>query len=92
MNSGTRSIRGDVHMTDRNYGRSLPYTIPSWELGIVVGALTQNDIWNRLPRAVAVKINDARMRGVDLIVTKADLDSLPDSVWLAISHLLPGGR
>ena len=69
-------------MTGRDYSKlTLPYTIAAWKVGFAIQTIVQAGMWTRLPHGVAVKINDAYSNGRDLVVTKADLDSLPDDAW-----------
>lgn len=66
----------------RDYsGIELPYVIAAWKVGFAIQAIVQAGMWSNLPRSVALKINDAYSNGRDLVVTKADLDSLPDDAW-----------
>ncbi len=76
-------------MTDRTYDFALPLTVANYQLGFLIGMLVQNDLWYKLPTAVAIKINAASSGHSDLIVTKRDLDSLSDPVYDAISKLVP---
>lgn len=66
----------------RDYSQfDLPYVIADWKVGFAIQVIVQAGMWSRLPRAIALKINDAYSNGRDLTVTKADLDSLPDDAW-----------
>lgn len=69
-------------MIPRDYSKlSLPYTLPAWKVPYAVQMIVHAGMWGKLPYNVAVKINDATTHQHDLVVTKADLDSLPDDAW-----------
>ena len=66
----------------RDYSHlALPSTIVAWKVPIAIRMIVDADMWKKLPYGLAVKINDAATGRHDLVVTKADLDSLPDDAW-----------
>ena len=66
----------------RDYSKvPLPYTLPAWKVPFAIDQIVQADMWRRLSYDLAVKINAAANGHHDLIVTKADLDSLPNDAW-----------
>lgn len=66
----------------RDYSQiNLPYVIAAWKVGYAIQMIVQAGMWTKLPFEVATKINDAYSHGRDLVVTKTDLDSLPDDAW-----------
>jgi hypothetical protein len=66
----------------RDYSHlQLPYTLPAWKVSIAVRMIVDANMWKRLSYELATKINDAVTGRHDLVVTQADLDSLPDDAW-----------
>lgn len=66
----------------RDYSQlDLPYHIAAWKVGLAIQEILRAGMWSKLPRSIALKINDAYSNGRDLTVTKADLDSLPEDAW-----------
>lgn len=64
----------------RDYSKiALPYTISHWKEGFAINMI--RPYWNELPVALAKKINEAYTGSHDLVITKEDLDSLPDKLW-----------
>lgn len=76
-------------MADREYPFALPYTLESWALDLAVVELVRDHIWEALPGALQSKISEATVSKGTLVITKEDLDSIPDETWDAIKHLLP---
>lgn len=72
----------------RDYSQiQLPYTIPNWKLGFALGYI--RPYWDRLPAGFLHKFNDAyNTRGKDLVITKADLDTLSDEMWTVLQSKL----
>jgi hypothetical protein len=68
-------------MTQRDYKVDLPFTIPSWAIDSVVLMLVGNGLWYKLTPELADKINHAHDQRSDLVITREDLDALPDAVW-----------
>jgi hypothetical protein len=75
-------------MTDRKYDFDLPKTFPSWEVGMAPGMLQSKGIWVDLPVPFQWKIYNAAQNGESLTITKAELDSLSDTSWVAIKDAL----
>ena len=69
-------------MTARDYSQiNLPYVVAAWKVGFAIQMIVQAGMWEKLPEAIAIKINTAYRNGTDLVVTKADLENLPDDAW-----------
>jgi hypothetical protein len=70
--------------TPRDYsvlGVPLPYTIAAWKVPFAVQRIVAAGMWKRLSYDLAVKINNAATNRTDLVITKQDLDGLPDDAW-----------
>jgi hypothetical protein len=66
----------------RDYSQlPLPYTIASWKVPLAIRMIVDADMWRHLPYELATKINDAAVKRHELVVTRSDLDSLPDDAW-----------
>lgn len=74
----------------RHYPVSLPYALDAWKVGYLINMLLESGLWQKLPYDVAVKINAAYKTNSRLVITKADLDSLPEPVWISIAAHLTG--
>ena len=73
----------------RTYRIALPYTIPSWMVGLAIARINGANLWTSLSPDLADKVNDAAKNRTDLVVTRDDLDALSDETWAAIDAFLP---
>jgi hypothetical protein len=73
--------------TPRDYSHlQLPYTVANWQLGFALVEL--RPYWAQIPPKVEKEFDAAYKDGTDWVVTKADLDALPDALWdILKSHL-----
>ena len=64
----------------RDYSKlNLPITVANWELGAVLEEI--REYWNMIPHKIETEFVAAYSGGTDWVVTKADLDLLPDNLW-----------
>ena len=64
----------------RDYsGINLPITIANWELGAVLEEI--RPYWNVIPHKIETEFVAAYNAGTDWVITKNDLDLLPDNLW-----------
>ncbi len=73
----------------RTYRIALPYTIPSWMVGLAITRINGANLWTSLSQDLAAKVNDAAKNRTALILTRDDLDALSDKTWAAIDAMLP---
>jgi len=57
----------------------LPYHVSHWKQGYAINMI--RPCWDKLPYGLATKINDAYTGNHELVITKEDLDTLPDELW-----------
>jgi hypothetical protein len=71
----------------RDYsGIKLPYHVEHWKQGYAINMI--RPYWDKLPYAFATKINEAYTGDHDLVITKADLDTITDELWNVLkAHL-----
>ncbi|MGE0037190.1 MAG: hypothetical protein AB7S93_16255 [Xanthobacteraceae bacterium] len=70
----------------RIYSFDLPVHIPFFAIGAVKRKFKQIGVWDDMPARIKQKTTAAGWGG--LTITKKDLDSLPDDVWLTIARAL----
>ena len=76
-------------MTKRTYLFTLPVTIPGFQDSVAISDLQSAGLWDQIPADLQTKLQDGSgwfSSGVN--VTQADLDELPDPVWLWIANKL----
>jgi len=73
----------------RKYPVDLPFTVPAWAVGSLVNVLIANDAWQYLTPRLGNRINEAVKAYGDLILTREELDELPDRNWAAIEQVIP---
>jgi hypothetical protein len=70
----------------RIYSFDLPVHIPFLAIGLVKKKFKQIGVWDSMPAHIKQKTKAAGWGG--LTITKKDLDSLPDDVWLTMAREL----
>ena len=70
----------------RIYSFDLPVHIPFFAIGAVKRKFKQIGVWDDMPARIKQKATAAGWGG--LTITKKDLDSLPDDVWLTMARAL----
>lgn len=64
----------------RDYGNAqFPIRVSHWKQGLAMGFITP--YWGQIPVPLERKIADAFNGNHELVLTKDDLDSLPDALW-----------
>jgi hypothetical protein len=74
--------------TGRVYNFDLPYTIGRFQVGFAIQMLVRNELWYSLTPEMADKLNRAYSRSEEVVITKEDLDALPDNIWRFIEKNL----
>jgi hypothetical protein len=67
----------------RDYPFELPLHVPGWG-GFrrrLIDKIVKAGLWDVLPVALIIRLSEAEKNGTGIEITKADLDSIPDSVW-----------
>ena len=72
--------------TRRVYSFDLPVHIPFLAIGFVKQKFKKIGVWDNMPVHIKRKTKAAGWGG--LTITKKDLDSLPDDVWLTMAREL----
>lgn len=68
----------------RDYGNvQFPIHVSHWKQGFAMGYITP--YWKQIPVPLERKISDAYTGDHELILTKADFDSLPDALWATLA-------
>ncbi len=68
----------------RIYSFELPIHIPFLGVGFVKQKFKQIGVWDKMPAQLKQKAKAAGWGG--LTITRKDLDSLPDNVWLPMAR------
>lgn len=79
-------MSGDKLAPRRTYSFDLPVHIPFLAIGLVKQKFKQIGVWDGMPAHIKQKTKTAGWGGVT--ITKKDLDSLPDDVWLPMAREL----
>ena len=72
----------------RIYDFELPYHVPFLAIGFAVSKFKEIGVWDRFPPPIRKKTKAARSSWSGVTITKKDLDSLPDDVWLTLAREL----
>lgn len=70
----------------RIYSFDLPVHIPFLAIGLVKRKFKQIGVWDGMPAHIKKKTKAAGWAG--LTITRKDLDSLPDEIWLTMAREL----
>jgi hypothetical protein len=74
--------------TGRIYGFDLPVKVPFLAIGLVVSKFKQIGVWDKMPAPIKQKTKKAKASWSGVTITKTDLDSLPEEVWLTMAREL----
>jgi hypothetical protein len=77
-------------MSSRHYNFEVPVHISGFYAGFVPGKLQEAKLWDPLPNSVKWTMYNAAESHSELVLTKADLDSIDDHTWAAIYQLVQG--
>jgi hypothetical protein len=72
----------------RTYYFDLPYSIGSFMLSMGWSSIHDDPLFGQLPSRLKHKILEAHDAGVDLVLTREDVDSIPDGPWAHIAGKL----
>src|SRR5258708_6218807 len=68
------------------YAFDLPHHIPFFAIGMLIRKFKQIGIWDRMPQPIKQKTKAAKSSWSGVTITKKDVDSLPDDVWLKMAR------
>jgi hypothetical protein len=72
----------------RIYAFDLPVHVPFLAIGLVISKFKQIGVWDRMPPSIKHKTKEAKRSWSGVTITKKDLDSLPEDVWLTLAREL----
>jgi hypothetical protein len=72
----------------RTYSIDCLTHVPGFGAVFGIIKLKQIGVWDKLPQALRRKIKEAKGTWGGLKITKKDLDSIPDDVWMTIASEL----
>lgn len=72
----------------RQYDFDVPYEISGFMLAVGWNQIATDSMFRRLPHHLQSKIALAHVRGESVTLTREDLDSIPDDVWVHIADKL----
>jgi hypothetical protein len=75
-------------MSKRKYHFQLPYEIGSFYVGFGISQLKHEGLFQKLPKGLQSRFQQAADNWSSLVVTKADCDSIDDHTWAAIATKL----
>jgi hypothetical protein len=75
-------------MISRHYNFEVPVHISGFYASFVPGKLVAANLWKPLPNHVKQTMTLAASSMSELVLTKADLDSIDDHTWAAIYQLV----
>ena len=70
----------------RTYDFTLPCIVSSFMLSLGWGEVHNDPLFYQLPLGLRQKVMTAHTNGDDLVITKGDLDSVPDSIWERVAE------
>ena len=85
---GSSAGRTPASSAGRTYNIDLPYHVPGFGVGFGISKLKQIGVWDKLPQALRRKTKEAKGTWAGLKLTRKDLDSIPDDVWMTIASEL----
>lgn len=74
----------------RHYNWDFPINVPGWtgHRQRLVNAIVQNGLWDVLPVALVIRLDEATKNNTGITITQADLDSIPDDIWAKVEAII----
>ena len=70
----------------RIYSFDVPVKVPFFAIGLAISKFKQIGVWENMPAPIKKKTKKARASWSGVTITKQDLDSLPDDIWLTMAR------